>query len=101
METLCCVHVQFYSSYCHVISDNVLNTSLCSGAEFLLQVFCGSLPLSYFEPLSSISASEVAVHILDSLYARLDEACLVQGGQVVPYVLFCNRVLVKSTHKVS
>ncbi|KAI4389907.1 hypothetical protein MLD38_002076 [Melastoma candidum] len=60
-------------------------SSLCSGAEFLLQVLYGSLPLAYFEPLSSISAAEVAVHILDSLYVRLDEACLVQGGQEEAY----------------
>ncbi|KAI3440328.1 Gamma-tubulin complex component [Psidium guajava] len=60
-------------------------SSLCSGAEYLLEVVHGTIPLAYFEPMSSITASEVAVHILDSLYKRLDEACLVQGGEEEAY----------------
>ncbi|KAI6688966.1 hypothetical protein NL676_025794 [Syzygium grande] len=60
-------------------------SSLCSGAEYLLEVVQGTIPLAYFEPMSSVTASEVAAHILDSLYKRLDETCLVQGGEEEAY----------------
>ncbi|KAK3425469.1 gamma-tubulin complex component 5 [Eucalyptus grandis] len=60
-------------------------SSLCSGAEYLLEVVHGTIPLAYFEPVSSVTASEVAAYILDSLYKRLDEACLVQGGEEEAY----------------
>lgn len=69
---------------CYSISDDVWSyTSLCSGAEYLLEVVQGTIPLAYFEPMSSVTASAVAAHILDSLYKRLDETCLVQGGEVL------------------
>ena len=35
------------------------------------------------EPTSSIPAADLAIHILDHLYLKLDEACLVQDGEVV------------------
>lgn len=37
----------------------------------------------YFESSSSVPAAELAVHVLDYLYKKLDEVCLVQGGEVV------------------
>ncbi|KFK42428.1 hypothetical protein AALP_AA2G254900 [Arabis alpina] len=57
-------------------------SSLCSGAEYLLQVVRGAIPHAYFEPSSTISTAEIAVHVLDYLYKRLDDVCLVQGGEV-------------------
>ncbi|CAN8277832.1 unnamed protein product [Cochlearia groenlandica] len=56
-------------------------SSLCSGAEYLLQVVQGAIPRAYFESNSSISITETVVHVLDYLYKRLDEVCLVQGGE--------------------
>ncbi|CAH8355998.1 unnamed protein product [Eruca vesicaria subsp. sativa] len=55
---------------------------LCSGAEFLLQVVRGAIPPSYFHSTSTISPSQVAVHVLDFLYMMLDQVSLVQGGEV-------------------
>lgn len=57
--------------------------SLCSGAEYLLQVVRGAIPHSYFDSTYTISTAEVAVHVLDFLYKKLDQVCLVQGGEVV------------------
>ncbi|CAL9215688.1 unnamed protein product [Arabidopsis halleri] len=57
-------------------------SSLCSGAEYLFQVVRGAIPHAYFESSSAISTAEIAVHVLDYLYKRLDEVCLVQGGEV-------------------
>ncbi|XP_022765622.1 gamma-tubulin complex component 5-like [Durio zibethinus] len=56
-------------------------SSLCSGAEYLLQIVHGAIPQACFEPTSCILPSDIAVHILDHLYLKLDEACLVQGGE--------------------
>lgn len=55
--------------------------SLCSGAEYLLQIVNGAIPQVYFD--SNVPAAEMAVHVLDYLYKMLDEVCLVQGGEVV------------------
>ncbi|KAL0683910.1 hypothetical protein Bca4012_050758 [Brassica carinata] len=55
---------------------------LCSGAEYLLQVVRGAIPHAYFDPSYTISTAEVAVHVLDFLYKKLDQVCLVQGGEV-------------------
>ncbi|OWM80759.1 hypothetical protein CDL15_Pgr006789 [Punica granatum] len=60
-------------------------SSLCAGAEYLLDIVHGAIPPSCLEVYSSVTASEVAVHILDYLYKRLDEACLVQGGEEEAY----------------
>ncbi|XP_010248230.1 PREDICTED: gamma-tubulin complex component 5 [Nelumbo nucifera] len=60
-------------------------SSLCSRAEFLLQVVHGAIPGAYFEPNSSVPAAEVSVHILDHLYKKLNEVCLVQGGEEEAY----------------
>ncbi|VVA95921.1 unnamed protein product [Arabis nemorensis] len=56
--------------------------SLVFCAEYLLQVVRGAIPHAYFESNSTISTAEIAVHVLDYLYKRLDEVCLVQGGEV-------------------
>ncbi|OMP08438.1 Spc97/Spc98 [Corchorus olitorius] len=56
-------------------------SSFCSGAEYLLQIVNEAVPQAYFEPTSRISSAEISVHILDHLYIKLDEACLLQGGE--------------------
>uniref|UniRef100_M4CW88 Gamma-tubulin complex component n=1 Tax=Brassica campestris TaxID=3711 RepID=M4CW88_BRACM len=56
--------------------------ALCSGAEYLLQVVRGAIPHAYFDPSYTISTAEVAVHVLDFLYKKLDQVCLVQRGEV-------------------
>ncbi|XWS08188.1 hypothetical protein CRYUN_Cryun41cG0058300 [Craigia yunnanensis] len=56
-------------------------SSLCSGAEYLLQIVHGAIPQACFEPTSCIPAADIAIHILDHLYLKIDEACLVQGGE--------------------
>ncbi|KAK4746251.1 hypothetical protein SAY87_012563 [Trapa incisa] len=62
-------------------------SSLCSGSELLLDIVHGAIPPSCLEVYQSVTASEVAAHILDYLYEKLDEACLVQGGEEEPYQL--------------
>ncbi|KAH1244403.1 Gamma-tubulin complex component 5 [Glycine max] len=57
-------------------------SSLCSGAEFLFQVVHEAIPAVYFEFGVSVPAAELAVHVLDYLHKKLDEVCLVQGGEV-------------------
>ncbi|XP_039002538.1 gamma-tubulin complex component 5 isoform X2 [Hibiscus syriacus] len=56
-------------------------SSLCSGAEYLLQIVHGAIPRACFKPTSSIPAADIATYILDYLYLKLDEACLVQGAE--------------------
>lgn len=48
-----------------------------------MQIVHGAIPQLYFESSSSVPAAELAVHVLDYLYKKLDEVCLVQGGEVV------------------
>ncbi|XP_028757687.1 uncharacterized protein LOC114716793 isoform X2 [Neltuma alba] len=60
-------------------------SSLCSGGEYLLQIVYGTIPSVYFEIGASIPAAELAVHVLDYLYKKLDEICLVQGGEEEAY----------------
>ncbi|WCJ25224.1 Spc97 / Spc98 family of spindle pole body (SBP) component [Euphorbia peplus] len=62
-------------------------SSLCSGAECLLQIVHGAIPQVYFEPTSQIPASEISVHIIDHLYGKLDEVCLVQDGEEEAYLM--------------
>lgn len=72
-------------------------TSLCSGADFLQQIVHGAIPKVYLETGSSVPATEIAAHILDHLYKKLNEICPVQGGEVVKlpglhvlsFLLFC------------
>mgnify|MGYP004708682719 CR=1 FL=1 len=70
--------------------------SLCPGAEYLLQIVHEAVPGAYFEPNSYIAAADVAVYILNQLYRKLDEVCLVQGGEVVKLCWLCQRVSVPS-----
>ncbi|KAI4316746.1 hypothetical protein L6164_024694 [Bauhinia variegata] len=60
-------------------------SSLCSGAEYLLQIVNGAIPPAYFEFSASVPVAEVAVHVIDYLYRKLDEVCLVQGGEEEAY----------------
>ncbi|XP_042508368.1 gamma-tubulin complex component 5-like [Macadamia integrifolia] len=60
-------------------------SSLCSSAEYLLQVVRVAIPDVYHEAGSSVPAGELAVHILDHLYKELNEVCLVQGGEGESY----------------
>ncbi|CAN1235026.1 Gamma-tubulin complex component 5 (Fragment) [Linum perenne] len=59
--------------------------SLCSGAEYLMQTVYGAVPRECLEQGSSISAAQVAVHILDYLYKKMDKVCLVEGGEEEAY----------------
>jgi gamma-tubulin complex component 5 len=61
---------------------NFVDISLCSAAEYLFQIVHGAIPQVCFEPNSSVPPVEIAVHILDYLYTKLDQVCLVQGGEV-------------------
>lgn len=60
-------------------------SSLCAGAEFLFQLVQGAIPQAYDETNSSISATAIAVRILNYLYKKLTEVCLVQGGEEDAY----------------
>ncbi|ONI32857.1 hypothetical protein PRUPE_1G389900 [Prunus persica] len=60
-------------------------TCLCSGAEYLLQIVRGAIPQVYFESNSSLPAADLAVHVLDHIYKKLDEVCLVRGGEEEDY----------------
>ncbi|XP_072987393.1 uncharacterized protein [Typha latifolia] len=54
--------------------------SLCAGAEHLSQVVYGAIPNCFFHS-TALPACELAVHILNYLYKKLNEVCLVQGGE--------------------
>ncbi|XP_042046707.1 gamma-tubulin complex component 5-like isoform X1 [Salvia splendens] len=60
-------------------------SSLCSGAEYLFQIVHGTIPQSYFELDPSVPAADIAVHILNHLYGKLNEVALVQGGEEDAY----------------
>ncbi|KAL3617819.1 hypothetical protein CASFOL_038140 [Castilleja foliolosa] len=60
-------------------------SSLCSGAEYLFQIVHGAVPPFYFEPDAYVPAADIAVHILNHLYVKLNEVCLVQGGEEDAY----------------
>ncbi|GMH04061.1 hypothetical protein Nepgr_005900 [Nepenthes gracilis] len=62
-------------------------SSLCSGAEYLLQIVHEAIPQAYLESISCIPAAEVAVHILDYLYQKLHEVCLVRCGEEEAYLM--------------
>ncbi|KAL4590979.1 hypothetical protein LXL04_003927 [Taraxacum kok-saghyz] len=57
--------------------------SLCGGAEYLLQIVHGAIPKEYTEGV--VSSADMAVHILNYLYEKLNDACLVQGGEEDSY----------------
>lgn len=52
----------------------------------------GAIPRGYFEPNSSVPAAEMATHILDHLYKKLNEVCHMQGGEVVTAFLALGHV---------
>lgn len=60
-----------------------ISYSLCSGAEYLLQIVFGAIPQFFFEVDDYVPAADIAVHILNHLYLKLNEVCLVQGGEVI------------------
>ncbi|XP_042004267.1 gamma-tubulin complex component 5-like isoform X2 [Salvia splendens] len=60
-------------------------SSLCSGAEYLFQIVHGTIPQSFFELDPSAPAADIAVHILNHLYGKLNEVALVQGGEEDAY----------------
>ncbi|KAM6544138.1 hypothetical protein CsatB_008585 [Cannabis sativa] len=60
-------------------------SSLCSGAEYLLQIVQSAVPQLFFDSNSSVPSADIAVHILDYLYKKLDEVCLAQGGEEEGY----------------
>ncbi|KAK6160746.1 hypothetical protein DH2020_004127 [Rehmannia glutinosa] len=60
-------------------------SSLCSGAEYLFQIVHGAIPQFYFELDHYVPAADIAVHILNHLYVKLNEVCLVQGGEEDAY----------------
>lgn len=60
--------------------------SLCSGSECLLQLVEEAVPKELFESVTCLSAAEIAVFVLDHLYKKLNDVCIVQGGEVVKLV---------------
>lgn len=50
-----------------------------------MQIVSEAIPTVYFEFGASVPAAELAVHVLDYLHNKLDEMCLVQGGEVVNF----------------
>ncbi|CAI9116605.1 OLC1v1017798C1 [Oldenlandia corymbosa var. corymbosa] len=60
-------------------------SSLCSGAECLMQIVNDSVPGIYFELNHSVAAADIATHILNQLYRKLNEICLLQGGEEDSY----------------
>ncbi|XP_045823058.1 gamma-tubulin complex component 5 [Trifolium pratense] len=62
-------------------------SSLCSGAEFLLRIVHEAIPDVYFEFGPSVPAADLAVHVLDYLHKKLEEMCLVQGGEEEAYLM--------------
>ncbi|CAK7323914.1 unnamed protein product [Dovyalis caffra] len=65
-------------------------SSLCSASEYLFQIVHGAIPQACFEPNSSVPPAEISVHVLDYLYTKLDQVCLVQGGEVEEYLMLLN-----------
>ncbi|VFQ76629.1 unnamed protein product [Cuscuta campestris] len=73
-------------------------SDLCAGAEYLLQIVHGALPKVCIEQDPAISSADIAVHILNHLYNKLNEVCLLQGegayrmtlhifvGSLLPYI---------------
>ncbi|KAF6143526.1 hypothetical protein GIB67_029695 [Kingdonia uniflora] len=59
--------------------------SLCSGAEDLLDLVRRAIPCGYFDNEPLFPACGIAVHILNILYKKLNEDCLVQGGEEQAY----------------
>jgi gamma-tubulin complex component 5 len=56
-------------------------SSVCAGAEYLLEIVRGAIPQSYFVLAPPVPSADIAVHILNYLYKKLNEVCHVQGGE--------------------
>ncbi|KAL0360788.1 UNVERIFIED_CONTAM: hypothetical protein Sradi_3763300 [Sesamum radiatum] len=68
-----------------ILGLSSLLSRLCSGAEYLFQIVHGAIPQLYFELESYFPAADIAVHILNHLYVKLNEVCLLQGGEEDAY----------------
>ncbi|KQJ85979.1 hypothetical protein BRADI_4g02710v3 [Brachypodium distachyon] len=72
-------------------------SSLCSGAEHLYQVVHGAVPDGFWNSGANIASSEVAVHVLNHIFKKLNEVCLVEDGEGEPYhmllVIFAGSLL--------
>lgn len=72
-------------------------SSLCSGAEHLYQVVHGAVPDGFWNSGANMASSEVAVHIVNHLFKKLNELCLVEDGEGEPYhmllVIFAGSLL--------
>ncbi|XP_022681154.1 gamma-tubulin complex component 5 isoform X3 [Setaria italica] len=72
-------------------------SSLSSGAEHLYQVVHGAVPDGFWDSGAQMASSEVSVHILNHLFKKLNEVCLVEDGEGEPYhmllVLFVGSLL--------
>ncbi|KAH6788556.1 Spc97 / Spc98 family of spindle pole body component [Perilla frutescens var. frutescens] len=93
--SLYCILDQFlYSGTCLKLVDIVVNkvekakslppptlrAFACSVSRWL-RIVDGTIPQSFFEPDPYVPAADIAVHILNHLYVKLNEVCLVQGGE--------------------
>uniref|UniRef100_A0A0D9X379 Gamma-tubulin complex component n=1 Tax=Leersia perrieri TaxID=77586 RepID=A0A0D9X379_9ORYZ len=58
-------------------------SGLCSGAEHLYQVVQGAVPDAFWNSGTQMACSEVAVHVVNHLFKKLNEVCLVEDGEVV------------------
>nr|CAD1841758.1 unnamed protein product [Ananas comosus var. bracteatus] len=72
-------------------------SSLCAGAELLWELRTGAVPNVFIDSGNTVSSSEIAVYILNHLFKKLNEDCLVQGdsyhmllaiftGSLLPYL---------------
>ncbi|OEL34718.1 hypothetical protein BAE44_0004266 [Dichanthelium oligosanthes] len=72
-------------------------SSLCSGAEHLSQVVHGAVPDGFWDSGALMASSGVSVHILNHLFKKLNEVCLVEDGEGEPYhmllVIFAGSLL--------
>ncbi|CAD6217171.1 unnamed protein product [Miscanthus lutarioriparius] len=60
-------------------------SSLRSGAEHLSQVLHRAVPDGFWDSGAHVASSEVAVHILDHLFKKLNEVCLLEDGEGEPF----------------
>lgn len=72
-------------------------SSLCSGAEHLYQVVHGAVPDGFWDSGAHMASSEVAVHILNHLFKKLNGVCLLEDGEGEPFhmllVIFAGSLL--------
>ncbi|KAM3272206.1 hypothetical protein ACQJBY_042419 [Aegilops geniculata] len=72
-------------------------SSLCLGAEHLYQVVHGAVPDGFWDSGANMASSEVAVHVVNHLYKKLNEVCFVEDGEGEPYhmllVIFAGSLL--------